>query len=96
MPSVTVGFLATLTKDGARDITLLVHSYYLGRPSPSVTIEDGVNLGLTGGHPDPLELTFQIAVGRHPGYTVQRRTTIEMEGPDYTAPCSAPPEAENR
>jgi hypothetical protein len=82
MPTITVGFLATLTKDGAQDITLLVQSFYLGRPSPCVTIEDGVNLGLTGGHPDPLELTFQIAVDRHPGYTVQRRTTIEMETPD--------------
>jgi len=82
MPTITVGFLATLTKNGAQDITLLVHSYYLGRPSPCVTIEDGVNLSLTGGHPDPLDLTFQIAVDRHPGYTVQRCTTIEMEAPD--------------
>ena len=60
MPTITVGFLATLTKDGAQGITLLVHSFSLGkRPSACVTIEDGVNLGLTGGHPDPLELTFQ-------------------------------------
>ncbi len=96
MPTITVGFLATLIKDGAQDINLLVHSKHLGRPSPSVTIEDGVILGLTGGIRDPLELTFQIAVDRHPGYTVQRRTTIQMEAPDSTAPCSAPPEAEKR
>jgi hypothetical protein len=89
MPAITVGFLATLSKDGAKDITLLVHSYYIGRPSPCVTIEDGVNLGLTGGHPDPLELTFQYAVDRHPGYAVQRRTTIEMEAPEITAQAQA-------
>lgn len=73
---------------------MLVHSYYLGKPSPSVTIENGVNLGLTGGHPDPLELTFQIAVDRHPGYTVKKRTAIEMEAPDYTALRMAALEAE--
>jgi hypothetical protein len=89
MPAITVGFLATLTKNGARDITLLVHSYYVGKPSPSVTIEDGLNLGLTGGHPDPLELAFQFAVDRHPGYTVQRRTTIEMGASEITAQALA-------
>ena len=73
------------------------------RPGTPLSLEDARRLvqgtssiTTTGGHPDPLELTFQIAVDRHPGYTVQRRTTIEMKAPDYTAPCSTPPEAEKR
>jgi len=61
-----LAILAKLTKDGAKDIALLVHSYYLGRPSPCVVIEDGVNLGLTGGHIESVEQMFQIVVNNHP------------------------------
>jgi hypothetical protein len=82
MHKITVGILAKLTKDGAKDIALLVHSYYLGRPSPCVVIEDGVNLGLTGGHIESVEQMFQIVVNNHPGYTVQERMTLEMEVPE--------------
>jgi hypothetical protein len=82
MHKTTVGILGKLTKDGAKDITLLVHSYYVGRPSPCVVIENGVNLGLTGGHIESLDQMFQIAVNKHPGYMVQERMTIEMETPE--------------
>jgi hypothetical protein len=82
MQKLTVGILAKLSRDGAKDVDLLVHSYYLGRPSPCVVIEDGVNLGLTGGHIESLEQRFQTAVNDHPGYTVHERITIEMETPE--------------
>jgi hypothetical protein len=82
MHKITVGILAKLTKDGAKGIALLVHSYYLGRPSPCVVIEEGVNLGLTEGHIESLEQMFQIVVDNHPGYTVQERMILEMETPE--------------
>jgi hypothetical protein len=82
MHKITFGILARLTKDGAKDIDLLVFTYYLGRSSPCVTIEDGVNLGLTGGHIESLDQVVQIAVDKHPGYVVQQRMTLEMEAPE--------------
>jgi hypothetical protein len=89
MHKTTVGILGKLTKDGAKDITLLVHSYYVGRRSPCVVIENGVNLGLTGGHIESLDQMFQIAVNKHPGYMVQERMTIEMETPESVETQSA-------
>jgi hypothetical protein len=79
MHKITVGILAKLTKDGANDIDLLVYTYRPGRSSPCVTIEDRVNLGLTGGHVESLEQVVQIAVDKHPGYVIQQRMTLEME-----------------
>jgi len=79
---ITVGILAKLAQNGAKDIGLLVHSYYVGRPSPCVVIEDGVSLGLTGGNIQSLEQMLQIAANRHPGYVIQERLTIEMEAPE--------------
>jgi len=75
----TVGIFGNLAREGAKDITLLVHGYYVGRPSPSVVIEDGVNVGLTGGHIESLDQVFQTAANKHPGYIVQERLMIEME-----------------
>jgi len=89
MQKTTVGILGKIKKNGAADITLLVHSYYVGRPSPCAVIEDGVNLGLTGGHIDSLDQMLQIAVDKHPGYTVQERITIEMEAPEAVDTQSA-------
>jgi hypothetical protein len=86
MHKITFGILARLTKDGAKDIHLLVYTYYFGRSSPCVTIEDGVNLGLTGGHIDSLEQVVRIAVDKHPGYVVQQRMTLEMEAPEIEDP----------
>ena len=82
MQKITVGILAKLTKDGAKDISLLVHSYYLGRPSPCVVIEDGLGLGLTGGHIESIEQIFQIVVSNHPGYIVRESMTLEMKRPE--------------
>jgi hypothetical protein len=91
MQKITVGILAKLTKDGAKDIILLVHSYYLGRPSPCVVIEDWVSAIPTGGHIDSLEQILQNAVNKHPGYIIREgeRITLEMETQNQSETKSA-------
>jgi hypothetical protein len=83
MQKTTVGVLGKLTKDGAKDIALLVHSYYVGRLSPCVVIEDGANLGLTGGgHIESLDQVFQIRASKHEGYVIQERMAIDVATPE--------------
>lgn len=79
MQELTVGILAKLTKDGAKDINVLVHSQYLGRPSPYLVIEDWVYRGHVGGPVESLEQGLQGVVNEHPGYMVQQRITIAMQ-----------------
>jgi hypothetical protein len=88
MENVTVGIRGKLTRDGASEIDLLVHSYYLGRSSPCVVIENWVNRGLIGGHIENLDEIFQLEVAKHPGYIVQDRMTLVATtdtDPDETA-----------
>ncbi len=73
METVFVGIHGRLVNDGEKDIDVVVHSYYLGRPSPCVVIEDRVNMGLIGGHIESLEQIFQGRIAEHPGYVVRER-----------------------
>jgi hypothetical protein len=76
MKQVIVGIRGTLSKDGAKDIDLLVHSYYVGRSSPCVVIEDWVNKGLIGGAINSIEQIFQLEIASHPGYVVMVRQDL--------------------
>ncbi len=76
MQDVTVGIRAKLTRDGADEIDLLVHSYYLGRSSPCVVVKNWANRGLIGGHVESLDEIFQLELAKHPGYIVQDRMTL--------------------
>ena len=76
MRQVIIGTRATLAKDGAKDIDLLVHSYYVGRPSPCVVIEDWVNKGVIGGAIGSIEQIFQWEIANHPGYVVKARQEL--------------------
>jgi hypothetical protein len=71
MGEIIVGIHGRLVRDGGKDVDLLVHSYYLGRPSPYYVIEDWVNRGLVGGPNESLEEIFQLQVVKHPGYSVK-------------------------
>jgi hypothetical protein len=82
MKTVTVGIHAKLAKDGAEDIDLLVHSYYIGRPSPCVVIVDWVNKGMIGGHIESVEEIFQLQLAKHPGYTIKNRQDMIAEIPE--------------
>ena len=82
MPVVTVGITARLTKPGEKDISLVVHAYNAGRTSPCVVIENGINLGMTGGFIPSLEHMFQTAANKHLGYAIENRSAIVMEVPD--------------
>jgi hypothetical protein len=79
MQEVTAGILARLTKEGAKDINLLVHSYYVGRPSPCVVIRDWVNQGMIGGCIESVEQIFDLEVAKHPDYTVRERAVIVVD-----------------
>jgi hypothetical protein len=79
MQEITVGIFAKLTKDGAKDIDVVVHSKDYGRPSPYYVIEDWVDRGLLHGGPiESLELGLQNVVDGHPGYSVKKRIDIKM------------------
>lgn len=78
MEAVTVAIEGKFGKDGARDIDLVVHSFYVGHPSPCVVIEDGVNRGLIGGQVDTLDEIFQLELSRHPGYIVKERSDVVL------------------
>jgi hypothetical protein len=78
MPKITVGIEAVLTKDGAKDINLIVHRYYIGQPSPCVVVRDGERWGV-GGNIETIEEILELEVAKHPGYTAQRSGRIELE-----------------
>jgi hypothetical protein len=73
---------AILAKEGANDIDLLVHSYYIGRPSPCVVIEDWTYKGSIGGHIESVEEIFQLQVSKHPGYAIKNRQDLIAEVPE--------------
>jgi hypothetical protein len=82
MHKITFGISAKLTRDDAKDISLLVHRYSIEQISPCVVVENGLNRVITGGHIESLEQVFQLTVRKHPGYTVQERAIIEVEVPE--------------
>ncbi len=75
MGEVLVGIDAKLTKPGAEEIDLLVHSHYLGRPSPCAVVTGSVRHAI-GGSIDSLEQIFAQELALHPGYTVKERANI--------------------
>jgi hypothetical protein len=78
MQETTVGVHAKLTKDGAKEVDLLVHSCFFGRPSPCRVLVDWVEQSVTGGSIESLEQMFQYQVAKFPGYVVQDRSAIVM------------------
>lgn len=78
MQETTVGVHAKLTKDGAKEVDLLVHSCFFGRPSPCRVVVDWVEQSVTGGSIESLEQMFQYEVAKFPGYVVQDRCAIVM------------------
>jgi hypothetical protein len=76
---IIIGIHAKLTKDGAKDIDLLVHSYYIGHPSPCVVITDWSTRSGIGGSIDSLDQIFDIEVAKYPGYVVNERVNIVAE-----------------
>src|SRR5258708_5605269 len=78
MPKITVGIHAVLKKDGAKDIDLVVHQYYVGQPSPCVVIRDGDRWGV-GGNIETIEEILEFEISKSSGYTVQRSVSIEFE-----------------
>lgn len=82
MKTLTLGIIAKLTKEGAKDIVLFIHSFYIGRNvSPYVVIENGVNLGSIGGYVESLDHALQSAVDKYPGYEIEYKTRVEAEKP---------------
>jgi hypothetical protein len=75
MGEVLIGIDAKLTKQGAEAIDLLVHSCYLGRPSPCAVVTDSVR-HVIGGSIDSLEQIFAQELARHPGYIVKERANL--------------------
>ena len=61
MQQILVGIDAKLTKPGAKDIDLLVHSYWLGKPSPCVVVTDSMR-HIIGGAIDSFDQTFASQV----------------------------------
>lgn len=85
---IIIGIHAKLTKDGAKDIDLLVHSYYVGRPSPCVVITDWSKRSGIGGSIDSLDQIFDLEVSKHPGYIVKERANIVTEVADIPIPTT--------
>ena len=75
MGEILVGINAKLTKQGAANIDLLVHSYYLGRPSPCVVVTNSVR-HVIGGSINSLDQIFAQEVAQHPGYAVKERANL--------------------
>jgi hypothetical protein len=73
---------ATLSKEGAKDIKLVIQSFYADSTSPCFVIEDWTYKGSIGGTIGTLEEILQLQVARHPGYTVTRRVDVLSEPPD--------------
>lgn len=76
MAELVVGILGKLSKYGAKDIHLLVHSYEQGQASPCYVIENGVKRDFAGSSVDSVEKIFDIEAGKHPGYAVNERVNI--------------------
>ncbi len=76
MKEIVVGIRGRLARDGANEIDLLVYSYYVGRPSPCVVIEDWVNKGLIGGSIESVEQIFELQAANHPGYSIKERQDL--------------------
>ncbi len=76
MEQIIIGIHAKLTKNGEKDIDLLVHSYYIGRPSPCVVITDWSTQNGIGGPIDSLDQIFDLEVAKHPGYSVKERVNL--------------------
>jgi len=75
MQQILVAIDAKLTKPGAKDIDLLVHSYWLGKPSPYVVVTDSMR-HIIGGAIDSLDQMFASQVAIHAGYSVKERAHI--------------------
>ena len=85
MAKTLIGIHAKLTKNGEKEIDLLVHSDSVGHPSPCVVITDWSDRRVIGGFISSLEQMFADEVAKHPGYAVQERTNIIAEvGPKPT------------
>ena len=76
MGQIIIGIHAKLTKDGEKDIDLLVHSHHIGRPSPCVVITDWSTRTDIGGCIDSLDQIFDEEVAKHPGYTIKERVNL--------------------
>lgn len=77
-----VGIHPKLVKEGEKDIDLVVHSFYRGRPSPCVVIENYGIENVIGGNIDNLEQMFQQQVSMYPGFIVKERSDITVEVPE--------------
>ncbi len=75
MNEITVCIHGKLAKRGAEDVELVVHSYYVGRPSPCVVIENWMDQYLVGGGIDSVEQIFMYVAARHPGYILKEWIT---------------------
>jgi putative nucleotidyltransferase with HDIG domain len=81
MKDVIVAVVAKLVRPGAKDIDLLVSSIYLGQPSPSRVIEDGVETDVFREQAHSLEEILQREVAKRAGYTVERQLMIAANEP---------------
>jgi len=78
MKEVIVGVHRKLVKDGAKDIDLVVHRYYINQSSPCVVIEDWADPRVIGGHIETVEEILKLEVAKHPGYVVKDRSDFVM------------------
>ena len=80
---IIVGIRCRLTKDGAKDIELLVFSAHMDGNPPCVAIRDWnwKMPQLFVGNYDSLDEVFDDEVKKHPGYTVKDRGHLEIPDP---------------
>jgi cyclic di-GMP phosphodiesterase len=78
MEDIVVAIVAKLGKPGAKDIDLIVSSYYIGHPSPCHVIEDGAEVDVFRGQVRSLKEVLDLEVGRRLGYVVQQQVSIAM------------------
>lgn len=76
MEKILVCIDCTLVKDGSKNIELMVHRQFIGRPSNCIVIVEDGNKSLIGGDIENLEQGFQAQVAKHPGYVVKRRQDL--------------------
>jgi len=76
MKSIVIAVCGKLTKDGAKDIDLFVHSCFVASPSPCNVIRDGGAPLTIGGRIESPEEIFQVEVAKHPGYILQEHRQI--------------------
>lgn len=79
MSEMTVCIHAKLAKPGAEDIDLVVHSYYVGRPSPCVVIKNWINKYLVGGGIQCVEQIFMAEAATYPGYAVKKYCSLRAQ-----------------